>query len=199
MRSLTLLAFVVGAALSPLSQAQAPQVKGAVATAPGQAAAVAVVTASATVESVDKATRTVKLKTAKGDTRTIVAGEEVRNFDQIKVGDKVNIKYTESMTLELKKGDKAVVGRSETGSMVRAKPGEKPGGVAQREITAVVDVVNVDAQKKVVSVKNDSGEVVDLPVQDPEQLKLVKKGDKVQATYTQALAISMEPAAAPKK
>ena len=198
MRSLTILAFVVGAALSPLSQAQ-PQVKGAVATAPGQAAAVAVVTASATIEAIDAATRTVKLKMANGETRSIVAGEEVRNFAQLKVGDKVNMKYMESVTLDLKKDGKAVVGRTETSSMTRAKPGEKPGGVAQREVTAVVSVVNVDAQKKVVSVKKDTGEVIDLPVQDPEQLKLIKKGDHVQATYTQALAVSVEPAAAPKK
>jgi len=198
MRSLTILAFVIGAALSPLSQAQ-PQVKGAVATAPGQAAAAAVVTASATIEAIDPATRTVKLKMANGETRSIVAGEEVRNFAQLKVGDKVNMKYMESVTLDLKKDGKAVVGRTETSSMARARPGEKPGGVMQRDITAVVDVVNVDAQKKIVQVKTAKGEVIDLPVQDPEQLKLVKKGDQVQATYTQALAVSVEPAAAPKK
>lgn len=198
MRSLSILAFVVGAALSPLSQAQ-PQVKGAVATAPGQAAAAAVVTASATIESIDAATRTVKLKMANGEIRSIVAGDEVRNFAQLKVGDKVNMKYMESVTLDLKKDGKAVVGRSETSSMTRAQPGAKPGGVMQRDITAVVDVVNVDAQKKIVQVKTAKGEIIDLPVQDPEQLKLVKKGDQVQATYTQALAVSVEPAAAPKK
>ena len=198
MRSLTVLAFAVGVALSSLSQAQ-PQVKGAVATAPGKAAAVATVTATATVEAVDKATRTVTLKMANGETRSIVASDEVRNFDQIKVGDKVNLKYMESMALELKKEGKALVGRTETSSMTRAKPGEKPGGVVQREVTAVVNVVNVDAQKKIVSVKTAKGEIVDLPVQDPEQLKLVKKGDQVQATYTQALAISLEPAAPAKK
>ena len=56
---------------------------------------------------------------------------------------------------------------------------------------------------KFVHFETDKGEIVDLPVQDPEQLKLVKKGDHVKATYTQALAVSVEPAAAaapaPKK
>ena len=198
MRSLTILAFVIGAALSPLSQAQ-PQVKGAVATAPGQAAAAAVVTATATIDAIDPATRTVKLKMANGEMRSFVAGEEVRNFAQLKVGDKVNMKCMESVTLDLKKDGKAVVGRTETSSMARAQPGEKPGGVMQRDITAVVNVVNVDAQKKIVQVKTAKGEVIDLPVQDPEQLKLVKKGDQVQATYTQALAVSVEPATPAKK
>jgi hypothetical protein len=69
-------------------------------------------------------------------------------------------------------------------------------------VTIVADVVNVDATAKTVSLKGPKGNVVDLNVQDPEQLKLVKKGDKVEATYTQALAISMvgaAPAAAEKK
>ena len=204
MRSLTVLAFAVAAALSPLANAQQkPEVTGAMATAPGKGAAMAVVTASAKVEAIDAATRTVKLKMPNGETRSVVAGDEVRNFDKIKVGDTVNMKYAEALTLELKKDGKAVVGRTESSSMERAKPGEKPAAVIKREVTAVVDVMNVDAAKKIVTVKTASGEMVDLPVQDPAQLKLVKKGDKVQATYTQALAISLEPAAAaapaPKK
>jgi len=60
-------------------------------------------------------------------------------------------------------------------------------------------VVGVDMKKKTVAVKNDKGEVVDLHVQDPEQIKLVKKGDQIQATYTEAVAIAMEPAAKKKQ
>jgi Cu/Ag efflux protein CusF len=197
MRSLTILAFVVAAALSPLSHAQKKaEVSGAVGTAPGKAGAVAVVTASAKVEAIDAATRTVKLKFANGESHSVVAGEEVKNFAKIKVGDTVNMKYAEAMTLELKKDGKTM-GRTESSSIERAKPGENPAAVAKRTVTAVVDVTNVDAEKKVVSVKTASGEIVDLPISDPEQLKLIKKGDKVQATYTQALALSLEPAAAP--
>jgi hypothetical protein len=32
-------------------------------------------------------------------------------------------------------------------------------------------------------------------VQDPEQLKLVKKGDHIQVVYTEAIAVSVEPKA----
>ena len=44
------------------------------------------------------------------------------------------------------------------------------------------------------SVKNEKGEIVDLHIEDPEQLKLVKKGDQIQATYTQAVAIALREA-----
>jgi len=40
--------------------------------------------------------------------------------------------------------------------------------------------------------------VVDLRVDDPEQFKLVAVGDQVEATYTEAVAISVEPAGEPQ-
>jgi hypothetical protein len=207
MRSPSLLALAIAAALPLVSHAQQkaqpaqPQVSGAVATAPGAAMAVAHVTVSATVEAVDKATRTVSLKGPKGNVVDVVAGEDVRNFDQIKKGDTLTVKYAEALTLELRKDGK-VVGRSETEAMKRAQPGQKPGGAMRRDVTISADVVGVDPVKKTISLKGPKGNVVDLNVQDPEQFKLVKKGDKVEATYTQALAISMAaaaPAAAEKK
>jgi Cu/Ag efflux protein CusF len=199
MQKLSILAIALAAAAGPYALAQ-PQSGGLVGTAPGKAVAAQTVKATATVQAVDKAARTVTLKMPNGNTRTVVAGEEVRNFDQIKAGDKVNVQYVEALTIELKKDGKAVVGRTESSGMQTAAKGEKPGAVAMREVVAVADVVNVDAAKKLVSVKNKDGKVIDLNVRDPEQLKLIKKGDQVQATYTEAVAISLEPAAAaPKK
>jgi len=42
--------------------------------------------------------------------------------------------------------------------------------------------------------KGPQGNLVDLKVRDPEQFKLVKKGDQVQVTYTEAMALSVTPA-----
>lgn len=196
MRSLSILAIAVAAAVAPFAVAEQPQAGGVVATAPGKGVAMQAIKATATVTKVDPATRSVTLKMPKGDERTIAVGDEVRNFDQIKVGDKLTVKYVEALALELKKDGKAVVGRTQTGSLERARPGEKPGGVATREIKAVADVVAVDMAKKTVSVKNDKGETIVLNIRDPEQLKLVKVGDQIEATYTEAVAIALEPAAA---
>jgi hypothetical protein len=35
---------------------------------------------------------------------------------------------------------------------------------------------------------------VDLKIRDPEQLKMIKVGDQVHAVYTEAVALSVEPA-----
>jgi hypothetical protein len=40
---------------------------------------------------------------------------------------------------------------------------------------------------------------VQLKVPDPGQFKLVKVGDQIQAVYTEAVALSVEPAAPAKK
>lgn len=201
-RSLTLL-LLAAAMAAPYSFAQkAPDAKAVVVTEPGKGGAASVVTASAKVEAVDKANRTVTLKLPRGDSRTVTVGPEVKSFDRIKAGDTVKVEYLEALTVELKKGGKAVVGKTETSAMDKSRPGEKPGAVAQRTVTLVGDVVNVDAAKQIVTVKGKERQV-DLQVRDPEQLKLVQKGDQVQATYTEAVAIALEPApaapAAPKK
>jgi hypothetical protein len=63
----------------------------------------------------------------------------------------------------------------------------------------VADVVAVDAAKQSVRLRGPQ-RTVDLKVKDPEQFKLIKVGDQVEATFTEAVAISVEPAsAAPAK
>ena len=55
-----------------------------------------------------------------------------------------------------------------------------------REVSITSDVVGVDSKKNIVSVKNDRGEVVDLHLKDPEQVKLVKKGERNRMTRSKA-------------
>ena len=199
----TLAIALVAAALAGTALAQAPAPKGGatVVSEPGKAAAVRAVEVSAQVVAIDKATRTVTLKGPKGDAVDVVAGSEVRNFDQIKVGDLVVARYLEALTLELRKtraaaGDVAV--REEAG---KAKAGERPAVAGARQVTALADVTAVDPQKSTITLKGPRGNEVVLAVQNPDQFKVVKKGDQVEVTYTEALALSVEPApkAAAKK
>jgi len=164
-----------------------------VGTGPGKAAAVETMKMTATITAIDKATRDVTLKGPQGNEVVVTAGPEVKNFDQLKVGDQVNLNYIEALTLELKKGGGMVVQRTEKAGAGAAKPGEKPGAAAGRQVTVVADVVAVDSAKQVVTLKGPQ-RTVDLKIRDPEQFKRVAKGDQVEATYTQAVAIAVEPA-----
>ena len=195
--------FVASVALAAIAQPVLAQQKpgvtggGVVASEPGKAAAVATVQATAQVVAIDKATRTVTLK---GPQRTVdvVAGDEVKNFDQIKVGDSVNVTYVEALTLELKKTKGKLDMKGETDA-VRAAPGAAPGGAVGRQITALCDVVAVDPKKSTITLKGPRGNVMELNVRNPDHFKVVKKGDQVEVVYTEALAMSVVPSAAGKK
>ncbi len=79
--------------------------------------------------------------------------------------------------------------------------GAKPGGKMTQTMTAVVTVTAIDMAVPSVTIKTEKGETMSFKVEDKANLTGVKVGDKVQVTYTQALAISVEApkAAAPKK
>jgi Cu/Ag efflux protein CusF len=152
---------------------------------------------TAQVVGIDKATRTVTLKGPQGRVVDVVAGEEVKNFDQIKLGDFVVARYVESLTLALRKtraapGDVTV--REEAG---RAQPGERPAAAGARQVTALADVVAVDPKKSTITLKGPRGNTVTLNVQNRDHFKVVKQGDQVEVTYTEALALSVEPAPKP--
>lgn len=175
------------------AQPKAPQGAVVIASEPGKAAAVAVVEATATVMAINASTRTVTLKGPQGRTLDVVCGDEVKNFAQIRVGDQVKVTYQEALTLELKK-TRAPLDATGAAAIVSAPPGSKPAGAAGREITILADVVAVDPKKSIISLKGPAGNVVDLKVQNPDQFKVVKKGDQVEAVYSQALAVSVTPA-----
>ena len=188
-------AVVMAFPLPALSQAQKPGIAGGtvVASEPGKAAIVSTVEVTAMVVALDKATRTVTLK---GPQKTVdvVAGDEVRNFDQIRVGDSVMVKYVESLSLELRKTKTASKDITADTAAARAPVGARPAGAVGRQVTAIADVVGVDPKKSIISLKGPRGNVFDLKVQNPAQFKVVKMGDQVEVVYTEALAIAVTPA-----
>lgn len=60
----------------------------------------------------------------------------------------------------------------------------------------VFDVVGVDPAKSTITLKGPRGSEETLRVGNPDQFKVVRKGDQVEVTYSEALALSVE--AAPK-
>jgi Cu/Ag efflux protein CusF len=189
-------AFVVGVVVAVAFGGGVGAQTGAVVagTAPGMAGIGQTVKITATITAIDKATRDVTLKGPQGNEVVVTAGPEVKNFAQMKVGDQVDVQYVEALTLELKKGGGMVVARTEKAGAAGAKPGEKPAGAVGRQVTIVADVIGLDPAKQIVTLKGPQ-RTVDLRVADPEQFKRIAKGDQVEATFTQALAIAVEPAA----
>jgi hypothetical protein len=167
------------------------------ATALGKGVAEGVVQITTSVEAVDSAKRTVTLKGPTGGTVTLAVGPEVQNFDQIRVGDLVAVRYVEALTLELKKRGTATRERTERDVTERARPSERPAAVETHEVHVVADVIALDPRTQTVTLRGPT-RVVDLRVHDPAQFKLVAVGDQVEATYAEAVAIAVEPAGEPQ-
>jgi hypothetical protein len=201
-KPLAAVALAVAAIAAPM-HAQAQAAGAIVAREPGKVAMADAVRVSATVQAIDKDKRLLTLKGPKGNTFVVHAGPEVKNFDQVKVGDEVVVRYVEALTLELKKGSGGVRERVERESALAAQPGERPGAAVGRQVTVVADVIAKDAKRQTLRLRGVE-RTIDLKVPDPKQFKLVKVGDQIEATFTEAVALSVEAAvpakpAAPKK
>ena len=154
------------------------------------------VRATVTVVDVDPKTRTLILKGADGTQTAVIAGPEVRHFDQIKVGDRVVATFREAFAAEVVKP-----GTGQTGAALvagRAEPGQRPGAAIGEVVTTTVKVWDVDTIGNVIEFTDSRGYNRRLKVRDPKAIEFIrglKKGDEVQVTLSEALALSVQPAA----
>ncbi|CAJ1781926.1 hypothetical protein LMCDFJHI_02956 [Aeromonas salmonicida] len=167
---------------------QAAEVVTEVATAPGKASLVEAVTAQATVTAIDMASRKVSLKNDAGEAFDIVAGEQVTNLQNLKVGDTVVLKYLQMLDLELLKGTAGVRQRVVEVDADKAAAGQKPGV----KVTLYGDVIDVDKAQQTVTVKGVDHTLV-VKVHNPTQFALIAKGDQIKAVQTQAVGIGIVP------
>ncbi len=146
---------------------------------------------NATITAIDPKTREITLKGPKGNELVVEAGPRVKNFDQMKVGDQVKARYVEALTLELKKGGGQPVAVTRQADAASAKAGKMPAAIGGHKITVVANVTAVDPKTQTVTLKGPE-RTVDVKVADPEAFKKISTGDQVEATYSEALAVSVE-------
>jgi len=151
--------------------------------------------ATATVSKINSSKRELMLKDDQGKQFKIKVPEKVTGFDQIKKGDKISVDYYSSVALSLKKPGAAETGGGMTTTEEKV-PGPLPGGVVARTIRATVEVENVDKSANKITIKTASGDMETIDVKDSAMqadLDKIKKGDKIKASYTEAIAISVTP------
>ena len=72
-----------------------------------------------------------------------------------------------------------------------AAPGAKPGAAQARQVTITANVESVDATRQVVLLQGPGGRYVEAKIKDPAVFKTIKPGDKIDATYTEAVLIEV--------
>jgi len=142
------------------------------------------------VSGIDRSKRTLTLTNAEGERNTMDVPSEVKAYETLKVGDRVDVDYKESIGVSL-----APAGTKP--SMTRTSSAGP--GMAGHQTSVSAEVVSVDVPNNKVTFKGPKGNEKTVSVEDPKlQQKLpdLKPGQVVQFTYTEAMAASIRPAPA---
>jgi Cu/Ag efflux protein CusF len=147
---------------------------------------------SATIEAIDKDLRLVTLKDEAGDLETVYAGPEVKRFDELKVGDKITLRYYESVAFVIRKPGESDSAPASGDTTVTRGTGARPSATVAKQETATVTIKAIDPKAPAVTVLTEDGRTASFRVDDKKHLKGVNVGDKVEVTYTKAYVVSIK-------
>jgi hypothetical protein len=180
---------LMAAVLSFTACSSSKEGKGAteVTRTPGHASETTTYKTTATVTGIDYANRKVTLTTPDGRSDTYKIGPEARNFDQVRIGDRVNTTLTEEVALSLTKG---TAGSGESSVITRAPEGSKPAGVMAntRQVTGQI----VAIQGREVTLRLADGTTRKIKAHKDVDLSRLGPGDAVTARVTESMAINVE-------
>jgi hypothetical protein len=156
------------------------------------------VTTTATVTYIDPATRRIVVRGASGDLVSVKAPPEVRNFSQIKVGDKVKATYTVETEIVISSPNTPLPADTEATVAARAAKGELPAAVVANHVIVTGAVLAIDmANHTLKIVSPQGGEVHTITVKRADRQKAMAKlkvGDKITAYVTESMLLSVHPA-----
>ena len=145
-----------------------------------------------TVKEVDQDTRRFVVRT-NAQTLTLRASDQVVNFDQIEVGDKIRLEYEESLAVGM--ADPSDDGEAVGASLeARAAEGDKPG-IAKADIVSIVaQFIAYDTRDNSATIRLNNGEISRVSVAREMRAfaKARKPGDRITIVYERAVALFIE-------
>jgi len=154
------------------------------------------VTTSAVVTAINKETRVVTLQQNDGEEITFTAGAEVRNLDQVSVGDILIAEYVETISIEVMANEGMEAAADGAAAMARAEEGEMPGFAAMDATVVTATVEEINLEKNTFKLKEVDGTINEYAARNPDNLRRAKVGDLVVTTVSTAVAIAVEKQAA---
>ena len=193
------LAIAACSANKPVAPPPPPTVSVSSSQTPGGGSTQQVTTVTAAVQKINHKTREVTLKGSDGKLTTIKVSDDVKNLAQVHKGDWVTASFYESVAYQVKKKGTAKPGMAGAADAASAPLGDMPAAVGGAAVTITATITNIDKTTDTVTLKGPKGKTVKVKVKDPSRLEGVNKGDLVEITYTEAVAISVDKAPKPKK
>jgi len=144
----------------------------------------------AEVTAIDVATRALTLKGPGGGEISLTVAPEVRNFDTMKVGDRMDLVTTEEVTIIVTNvpGEPE---RTDTVDVARAAPGEKPGLVVVKRATGAAIIDAIDYEKRTATLRGPNRTVTIEASAEAKNFNDAKVGDRVLIDYVQTILISV--------
>jgi hypothetical protein len=151
-----------------------------------------VVEVTATVEAVDHKSRHLTVKGPRGRVVSVKVPDTVKNFDQIKRGDKIVLELMEAVAVYVDKAQGSPEAET-VGAVELAPKGAKPGMAAVETTRLTATVESVDLANRTVVLRVPEGNTVELPVHaDVKRLDEIQKGDQIVVEFTEAMAIEVQ-------
>lgn len=148
-----------------------------------------------TVREIDREYRTFSIAGG-GERFTIRANDGIANFDQIEVGDRVNVTFTQStvvsMALPGDTGETAVISAEK-----RRASGQRPGAFSGQALSAVVTFVAYDPRTNDATLRTQDGRllITNVPVELRRFAATRQPGERIAIELVESAAVSIEPAA----
>jgi len=149
-----------------------------------------VIKATATVTAIDPKTRKITLSTDDGTRATFTAPPEMHNFDQLRVGDKVNATLNEQLVVAV--GPATRPSDQYAAAVLRAPKGAHPGAMSAETFQTTATVTAIDTAKRTATMKFVDGDTATVPVRPDVDLTKYKVGDSVVIRITQQLMLLVE-------
>lgn len=143
---------------------------------------------TARVEQIDQSARTVTLRTKDNTTQSLVVDPGIKEFDRLKVGDRVTVRWVESAVVQIRRGAKLAETRDSTAEA------RKTDATIVQQLTAVVTVEDIDPQGLFITYRTADDRKMTRPVPDKKLVEGLRHGDRIEVTLTRARAISIQPA-----
>jgi hypothetical protein len=153
--------------------------------------AVEVVRSSATVEAIDLASRKVTLLLDTGKKKTFKVDKSVQNLDQVKVGDKLKMAYTEELVIVVGQSNQAPAAAE--GSQIGVAPkGAKPGIVMVDTTAVTAKILAVNSAKHQVTIEDADGKKKTVKLGSKvTDMSSLKPGETVGMLLTESLVVEI--------
>ena len=144
-------------------------------------------THTGTVDRIERSNRMVTFRLGSNVLKTVYVDPTITAFDELKVGDVVTVRYTESVVVQVRPGAK-LTDVQDTTEQARTAGDDR----VLQQLKTVVTIDEIDPQGLFVTYRTRDNQRVVRGVQDKKLLDGIRPGDRVEITSTIARAVKVE-------